>query len=82
MVEGAANEVADARVCEAVMFGFEQVYTSLSWPPYPLIVKCHGNQQAQPVIRCLEKLREIRKKPTRSTPLSVPPADVAAMMSQ
>ncbi|KAL5463352.1 hypothetical protein EMCRGX_G032244 [Ephydatia muelleri] len=61
MVEGGANEVDDARVCEAVMFGFEQ---------------------AQPVISCLERLREIRRKPTRAAFLSVPPADVAALMSQ
>lgn len=81
MVEGGANEVDDARVCEAVMFGFEQVHNAAA-PPllyFPVVI---GNQQAQPVISCLERLREIRQKPTRAAFLSVPPADVAALMSQ
>ena len=80
MVEGGANEVDDARVCEAVMFGFEQVRSAAAPPLYfPVVI---GNQQAQPVISCLERLREIRRKPTRAAFLSVPPADVAALMSQ
>lgn len=39
MVEGAGNEVDDARVCEAVMFGFEQVCIEAGLaPPFTVVV--------------------------------------------